>query len=160
MAPNGDGWPGNHSGTSLRKASLDPHLESVAHDNTVRLHSGIGSITPADKLSGREAAIWTEQQRKPATAEVRRRTGHAESAARRQPRPIRRPSVAVDWRGPGRGGGHAETRPRRPPRGQDRAGRHEAAPRPPGIGPKSINLFPDLVLSIYLDEQLCLPHSP
>ncbi len=47
--------------------------EFVAHDNTVRLHSAIGYVTPADKLAGREEAIWAERKRKLAAAEARRR---------------------------------------------------------------------------------------
>jgi len=42
--------------------------------NTQRLHSGIGYITPADKLAGRAEAIWAERERKLAAArEARRR---------------------------------------------------------------------------------------
>jgi hypothetical protein len=47
--------------------------EFVAHYNTVRLHSAIGYVTPADKLAGREEAIWSERKRKLAAAEARRR---------------------------------------------------------------------------------------
>jgi transposase InsO family protein len=47
--------------------------EYVAHDNTVRLHSAIGYVTPADKLSGREEQIWAERDRKLAAAHARRR---------------------------------------------------------------------------------------
>ena len=36
----------------------------VAHYNFVRLHSAIGFITPADKLNGKEAAIFAERDRK------------------------------------------------------------------------------------------------
>lgn len=36
----------------------------VEHYNTVRLHSAIGYVTPADKLARREAQIWTERDRK------------------------------------------------------------------------------------------------
>jgi len=36
----------------------------VAYYNTVRLHSAIGYITPADKLAGREADIFAERRRK------------------------------------------------------------------------------------------------
>jgi len=36
----------------------------VEHYNHVRLHSAIGYITPADKLAGRERAIWAERDRK------------------------------------------------------------------------------------------------
>lgn len=36
----------------------------VEHYNTVRLHSSIGYVTPADKLAGREPAIFAERDRK------------------------------------------------------------------------------------------------
>jgi hypothetical protein len=50
----------------------------VAHDNTVRLHSGIGYITPADRLAGRQNQIHEERDRKPAVARERRRERRAE----------------------------------------------------------------------------------
>jgi hypothetical protein len=53
--------------------------------NTVRLHSAIGYVTPADKLAGREDAIWAERKRKLAEAEARRRTARAPATA--APRP-------------------------------------------------------------------------
>lgn len=40
----------------------------VEHYNTVRLHSAIGYVTPADKLAGREQDIWAERDRKLAAA--------------------------------------------------------------------------------------------
>jgi len=36
----------------------------VEHYNTVRLHSAVGYVTPADKLAGREKTIWAERDRK------------------------------------------------------------------------------------------------
>ena len=36
----------------------------VDHYNTVRLHSAIGHITPADKLAGKEAAIFAARDQK------------------------------------------------------------------------------------------------
>ncbi len=46
----------------------------VEHYNTVRLHSAIGYVTPADKLAGREQDIWQERDRKLEEArEIRRR---------------------------------------------------------------------------------------
>jgi transposase InsO family protein len=45
----------------------------VAHYNHVRLHSGIGWITPADKLAGREEAIWAERDRRLEAAREARR---------------------------------------------------------------------------------------
>jgi putative transposase len=59
--------------------------EFVAHYDEVRLHSAIGYVTPADKLAGREEAIWSERKRKLAAAEARRRTAQRESAAASQP---------------------------------------------------------------------------
>jgi transposase InsO family protein len=44
----------------------------VAHYNTVRLHSAIGYVTPADKLAGRESAIFAERDRKLEAARQRR----------------------------------------------------------------------------------------
>jgi Integrase core domain len=45
----------------------------VAYYNTVRLHSTIAYITPADKLAGRAEAIWSARRQKLAAAEARRR---------------------------------------------------------------------------------------
>jgi len=42
--------------------------EFTAHYNTVRLHSTIGYVTPADKLAGPEPEIWSERKRKLAAA--------------------------------------------------------------------------------------------
>ena len=44
--------------------------EFVEHYHTVRLHSAIGYVTPADKLAGREEEIWAERKRKLAEAEA------------------------------------------------------------------------------------------
>ena len=46
----------------------------IEHYNTVRLHSAIAYITPADKLAGRAEAIWAARKQKLATANTRRRT--------------------------------------------------------------------------------------
>ena len=59
--------------------------EFVAHYNTVRLHSAIGYVTPADKLAGREKEIWAERKRKLAEAEGRRRAAPPRATA--APRP-------------------------------------------------------------------------
>ena len=40
----------------------------IEHYNTVRLHSAIGYVTPADKLNGREQGIFKERDRKLETA--------------------------------------------------------------------------------------------
>jgi transposase InsO family protein len=45
----------------------------VNYYNTVRLHSAIAYITPADKLAGRAEAIWAARRQKLATASARRR---------------------------------------------------------------------------------------
>lgn len=46
--------------------------EFVAHYNTVRLHSAIGYVTPADKLAGRAEQIWADRRGKLAAAQARR----------------------------------------------------------------------------------------
>jgi len=46
----------------------------VEHYNTVRLHSAIGYVAPADKLAGREPAIFAERDRKLDEARQRRKT--------------------------------------------------------------------------------------
>ncbi len=48
--------------------------EFVAHYNTVRLHSAIGYVTPADKLAGRAEQIWADRRGKLAAAQARRTT--------------------------------------------------------------------------------------
>jgi putative transposase len=47
--------------------------EFVAYFNEVRLHSAIGYVAPADKLAGREKAIYAERDRKLDAARERRR---------------------------------------------------------------------------------------
>ena len=49
----------------------------VEHYNHVRLHSAIGYVAPADKLAGREQAIWDERDRKLAEAREKRRQKRA-----------------------------------------------------------------------------------
>ena len=44
----------------------------VEYSNTQRLHSAIGSITPVDKLNGREALIFHQCEDKPRAARQRR----------------------------------------------------------------------------------------
>jgi transposase InsO family protein len=46
--------------------------EYVTHYNTVRLHSAIGYVTPADKLAGKEQEIWASRDAKLAAARERR----------------------------------------------------------------------------------------
>jgi putative transposase len=53
----------------------------VEHYNTVRLHSAIGYITPADFLAGRAAAIWAQRDaRLEAAREARRLCRNGEAA--------------------------------------------------------------------------------
>lgn len=47
--------------------------EYIEHYNTVRLHSAIGYIAPADKLNGREKEIFKERDRKLEAAREQRR---------------------------------------------------------------------------------------
>lgn len=49
----------------------------VAHYNTVRLHSAIGYVTPADRLAGRQQQIFEERDRKLEAARERRRQRRA-----------------------------------------------------------------------------------
>lgn len=51
----------------------------VAHYNTVRLHSAIGYITPADKLQGLEQVIFQERDRKLEEARQRRQTARQQA---------------------------------------------------------------------------------
>lgn len=52
----------------------------VAHYNTVRLHSALGYITPADKLAGLDAVIFAERDRK--LEQARQRRAQARQAVR------------------------------------------------------------------------------
>jgi putative transposase len=45
----------------------------VEHDNTFRLHSAIGYVTPQDKLEGRDQEIWAARDRKLEAARERRK---------------------------------------------------------------------------------------
>jgi transposase InsO family protein len=47
--------------------------EFVEYYNSVRLHSAIGYVTPADKLAGREQVIWDDRDRKLEAAREHRR---------------------------------------------------------------------------------------
>lgn len=69
----------------------------VEHYNTVRLHSAIGYVAPADKLAGREKAIF--QQRDQKLAEARERRAKRRQAAR-QPMPRGRPAGPPAAAGP------------------------------------------------------------
>jgi transposase InsO family protein len=80
-------WHGTLKRDCLRPAvplSIDEArrlvAEFVAHYNHARLHSAIGYVTPADKLAGREAAIFAERDRKLALARQRRAAKRREAA--------------------------------------------------------------------------------
>jgi len=78
---------------TLKRDCLRPHVplslddarqlvaSFVAHYNHERLHSAIGYVTPADKLVGREQAIFAERDRKLATARERRAQQRRRAAA-------------------------------------------------------------------------------
>src|SRR5207302_4117039 len=51
--------------------------EYVAYYNEVRLHSAIGFVTPADKLGGRDVAIFAERDRKLDAASDKRKASRA-----------------------------------------------------------------------------------
>jgi transposase InsO family protein len=53
----------------------------VEHYNHVRLHSAIGYVTPADKLAGREAAIFAARDEKLAAARERRAAQRHQAAS-------------------------------------------------------------------------------
>lgn len=53
----------------------------VEHYNNARLHSAIGYVTPADKLAGREQAIWAERDRRLEAARETRAQRRAEARA-------------------------------------------------------------------------------
>ena len=53
--------------------------EFVEYYNTVRRHSAIGYVTPADKLAGREQTIWDERDRKLEAAREHRRRRRQET---------------------------------------------------------------------------------
>jgi transposase InsO family protein len=77
---------------TLKRDCLRPHVplsidearrlvaEFVDHYNHARLHSAIGYVTPADKLAGREAAIFAQRDRKLAEARERRAARRREAA--------------------------------------------------------------------------------
>jgi transposase InsO family protein len=70
--------------------------EFVAHYNTVRLHSAIGYVTPADKPAGRAAQIWAERRRKLAVAQARRSARQGLGLRSAEPGIAPRPGPGVD----------------------------------------------------------------
>ena len=57
--------------------------EFVAHYNEVRLHSAIGYVVPADKLTGRDRAIFTERECKLDDTQERRKAARETNRGRR-----------------------------------------------------------------------------
>jgi hypothetical protein len=81
-------WHGTLKRDCIRPSvplSLDEARRLVAdfveHYNHERLHSAIGYVTPADKLAGREAAIFAERDEKLAATRERRAVRRRESAS-------------------------------------------------------------------------------
>lgn len=58
----------------------------VRHYNTVRLHSAVGYVTPADKLAGREADIFAGRDRK--LTEAREKRGQRRAGIEPAPVPV------------------------------------------------------------------------
>ena len=79
-------WPKTLKGECIRvktPLSLEDAqrlvAEFVAHDNEVRWHSAIGSITPAAKSAGRDREIFAERDRKLDAARARRKAAREAS---------------------------------------------------------------------------------
>lgn len=73
-------WHGSLKRECVRSAAIESLDEArrkvtqyVDHYNTLRLHSAIGYITPADKLAGLEQVIFDERDRKLEAARQRRK---------------------------------------------------------------------------------------
>lgn len=73
-------WHGSLKQECVRPAAIESLDESrlkvaayVEHYNQVRLHSAIGYVTPADKLTGLEDVIFAERDRKLEEARARRK---------------------------------------------------------------------------------------
>lgn len=74
-----EAWHKTLKATTIRPKApetLDEAIRVVAkfvgHYNNVRLHGALGYVTPADKLAGREGAIFAERDRKLEAARERR----------------------------------------------------------------------------------------
>jgi len=69
-------------GTPLTKEdALKLIQEYVDHYNTVRLHSAVGFVTPADMLTGRQAEILAARDRKLEEAREQRKKRRQQQAA-------------------------------------------------------------------------------
>ena len=76
---------------TLKATAIRPHppdsveaarrlvTQFVAHYNTVRLHSAIGFVTPADQLAGRAPQIWAERDSRLEAAREQRRLRRQEA---------------------------------------------------------------------------------
>ena len=69
--------------------------EFVTHYNTVRLHSTIGYVTPADEMAGRAEETWTARKRKLAAAAA---AAEAPASAPTQPGIVHGPEPGVESR--------------------------------------------------------------
>ena len=133
MHPRHDAFePGGRSAVGRRVRDLLQHRASAQRD---RLHHTGRQVGRSRRGDLGRAARETGAGRRPA----------ASQAARRRSLPIHGLLSYIEraW------AEDRATRGRDPsrPRGQDRCGRHDAAPRPTGIGPKAINPFTVLVSS-------------
>ena len=86
----------------------------VDHYNTRRLHSGIGYVTPADKLAGRAEAIWAARERKLAAARQARRIARQNNRPPESLESHRRGVVLTPRLGRRRGDGAQGTAPGSP----------------------------------------------
>ena len=114
--------------------------EFVTYYNTVRLHRAIAYVTPAEKLAGRAEAIWAAERE---AGDGQRQAASQDQGEGNCPATVLRGILRRLGRRIGQRGDATRGRLR----GQDRRGRHDAAPRPTGIGPKAINPFTVLVPS-------------
>jgi putative transposase len=81
-------WYGTLKGECIRvqtSSSLEDArrlaAKFVSYSNTLRLHTAIAYVTPADNLAGRAEAIWTTRRQKLASANARRRARTKEKEA-------------------------------------------------------------------------------
>ena len=68
--------------------------DSVHEYNTLRLHSGIGYVTPQARLKGRDQQIRAEPRRKLAAARQAREMAHCPSCLSQPEDPVPAPVVA------------------------------------------------------------------
>ena len=81
MLRSSDRFEAIRPGTPLTKEDARQLIEKyVDHYNTVRLHSAIGFVTPADMLAGRQAQIHTARDRKLEAARQQRQIRRQQAA--------------------------------------------------------------------------------